>query len=104
MPLWPTINKKTPIIQKEFRGVNRLDAFSILDSFASETKNLTSSNFPALTVRPGYTMLMQPYGNKVLGLGVWKDIELHAVFNDGTWRKWNGTEWVELYTGLDLFS
>ena len=38
---------------------------------------------------------------RCLGLGVWKDAELHAVFNDGTWRKWNGSAWTTLASGLN---
>ncbi|MFK7695661.1 hypothetical protein ACI5FR_22870 [Paenibacillus sp. HJGM_3] len=51
-------------------------------------------------MRPGYTVLGAAIGTKVLGLGVWKDTELHAVFNDGTWRKWTGSAWTTLASGL----
>jgi len=34
-------------------------------------------------------------------MGVWKGIELHAVFNDGTWRKWTGSAWATLASGLN---
>src|SRR5690606_7925541 len=37
----------------------------------------------------------------VLGMGVWKDTELHAAFNDGTWRRFNGTSWDQLASGLN---
>lgn len=57
------------------------------------TKNLTSDKFPGLTTRPGLSILGAAVGTKVLGMGAWKDTELHAVFNDGTWRKWTGSAW-----------
>jgi hypothetical protein len=87
--------------QREFRGVNKLNAFSISDVYASDMINLTSTNYPALTTRPGYSVLGGVIGSKVLGLGVWKNMELHAVFNDGTWRKWDGSSWTTLASGLN---
>jgi hypothetical protein len=62
--------------------------------------NLTSTKYPGVTTRPGYSVLGAAIGSKVLGLGVWKGQELHAIFNDGTWRKWNGSSWVTLTSGL----
>lgn len=100
MQQWPMTKQRLPTIQREFRGVNKLDAFSIADVFASDMNNLTSSKYPALTVRPGYTQIGATVGTKVLGLGVWKDTELHAVFNDGTWRKWDGSNWTTIKSGL----
>lgn len=86
---------------REFRGLNTFDPLSIADSFWTDVVNLDSSNFPTATVRPGYTVLGATIGSKVIGLGSWKDTELHAVFNDGTWRKWTGTAWTTLKSGLD---
>lgn len=64
------------------------------------TKNFTSDKYPGLTTRPGLSILGSATGTKVLGLGAWKDTELHAVFNDGTWRKWTGSAWSTLASGL----
>lgn len=100
MKPWPTIKQRPPTVQREFRGTDKRDAFSIGASFASDMKNLTSSDYPALKVRPGYTQIGSSIGTKVLGLGVWKDTELHAVFNTGVWAKWNGSTWVTLLSGL----
>lgn len=91
---------RDPIVQREFRGVNTLDPYSITDVFATDMSNLTSDDYPALTTRPGFSVLETAIGNKVLGLGVWKDTELHAVFNDGTWCKWTGSAWSTLASGL----
>lgn len=92
---------RPPITIREFRGVNKLDRFSIGPTYAMSTKNLTSDKYPALTTRPGLSILGAAIGTKVLGLGVWKDTEIHAVFNDGTWRKWSGSAWsAALASGL----
>lgn len=100
MQPWPNTTRRSPIIQREFRGVNKLDAFSIRDEFATETENFISSAYPALTVRPGYSVL-GTFGTKVLGIGIWKDTQIHAVFNDGTWRRLNGDgTWTQLASGL----
>lgn len=99
--LAPLPGIQPPQSQRVFRGVNRLDDFSIGDEYASDMANLTTAAFPALTVRPGYTVLGSAIGSKVLGLGVWKNTEIHAVFNDGTWRRWNGSAWSTLVSGLN---
>lgn len=102
MQYLPPIKNRPPIVQRVFKGINKLDPFSISDEFATELKNVSSSKFPAMSTRPGYTVLGAAIGTKVLGLGVWKDQELHAVFNDGTWRKWTGSAWsAALASGLD---
>jgi hypothetical protein len=86
---------------KEFRGANKMDPYSLDPSYSPRSKNLISTKFPALTTRPGFSVLGAPIGTKVLGLGVWKETELHAIFNDGTWRKWTGSAWsVPLKSGL----
>lgn len=63
-------------------------------------KNMTLDDYPAISMRPGYRVLGS-YGSKVLGMGVWRGRELHAVFNDGTWRRLNGTVWTTLVSGLN---
>lgn len=86
---------------REFRGLNTFDPLSIGDIFLTDMNNLCSIDFPAMSVRPGYSSLGASVGTKVLGLGVWQDKEIHAVFNDGTWRKWTGSAWTTLKSGLD---
>lgn len=90
-----------PVINREWRGVNTFDPMSIADNFFMDMSNFTTDDYPAVSVRPGYSVLGGAVGTKVLGLGVWKDTELHAVFNDGTWRKWTGSTWSTLLSGLD---
>lgn len=82
----------SPIAQKIFKGVNKLDKFSIEDTFATDTKNLTSSGFPAMKTRPGYALLGDSFAARILGLGLWKESELHAISN-ANWYKWNGSAW-----------
>lgn len=92
---------RNPIIQREFRGINKLDPFSLDPSFSPDMVNKTMSKYPSLSVRPGYSLLGTAIGDRVLGMGVWKDTELHAVFSDGTWRKWTGSAWSSaLVSGL----
>lgn len=87
---------------REFRGINGFDPYSIEDSFFTDASNIVTDDFPAFSTCPGYEALGTAVGTKVLGLGVWKDTELHAVFNDGTWRKWTDTAWsAPLISSLD---
>lgn len=102
MKPWPKIQQRPATVQREFRGTDKRDAFSIGASFASDMKNLTSGSYPALKVRTGYTQIGATVGTKVLGLGSWKDTELHAVFNDGTWRKLVGSTWTTIKSGLSI--
>ncbi len=89
-----------PIAQKMFKGENRLDRFAIDDTYATETKNLTSSEYPALSVRPGYTRLGAAFAARILGLDAWKESEIHAISN-GNWYSWNGSAWsASLASGL----
>ena len=97
----PVAGHLPPITIRDFKGINTFDPFSIPDNMFTDIENFTTSDYPTLTVRPGYTVLGSAIGSKVIGLGSWKDEEIHAVFNDGTWRKWNGSTWQTLKSGLD---
>lgn len=101
MQFYPRIKSgSTPVIQRSFQGINRNDRFSIQPQFATDAKNISGNGFPCLTVRPGNTVMGAQYG-RVLGMGVWKGTELHAVFADGTWRVWMGSFWsAALASGL----
>lgn len=101
MKLWPPVRARPPIIQREFRGVNRLNPSSLSEVFATDGKNMSASKYPSLSVRPGYGVLGASFG-RVLGIGAYKESELHAIFGDGTWRKWTGNAWsVPLKSGLN---
>ncbi|MDQ6418669.1 hypothetical protein RB620_04380 [Paenibacillus sp. LHD-117] len=91
-----------PRVIREWRGVNGFDPYSIADSFFTDASNVTTDDFPAFATCEGYEVLGSAIGAKVLGLGVWKDAELHAIFDDGTWRKWTGAAWsTALASGLN---
>ncbi|MGK9252364.1 hypothetical protein [Paenibacillus humicus] len=102
MNFWPATNKSVPSQSlREFAGVFKGDTFSINPSLSPSLFNLISSQAPAITTRPGYSAVGLAVGTRVLGLSTWKNQQLHAVFNDGTWRKWDGSSWVTLKSGLD---
>lgn len=99
---WPSTQKKLPSRTiRAFKGVNKLDTYSIDPSYSPLTRNLSSSLTPALTTKPGFSVLGAAIGARVIGLGTWKNQELHAVFSDGTWRKWTGGAWTTLKSGLN---
>lgn len=89
-----------PISIREFRGVSGFDPQMVEDSFFTAMQNMTTDDYPAIVTRPGYSVIGSA-GTRVLGMGVWKDEELHVVFNDGTWRRWNGIDWKQLASGLN---
>jgi hypothetical protein len=63
-------------------------------------KNLTSDDYPAFSTRPGYTLVGNAFAQKILGLGAWKNSELHAVSN-GAWHRYTGGTWGSaLVSGL----
>ncbi|MEF3306685.1 hypothetical protein [Paenibacillus sp. GYB003] len=90
-----------PITIREFKGVNTFDAFSIPENMFTDMKNMCTDEYPTVTTRPGYTVLGSAIGTKVLGIGAHKDQTLVAVFNDGSMRKWDGSAWQTLTTGLN---
>lgn len=93
-----------PIPVRRFDGVYKPEdeGFNLPDSLFTELINFCPLEYPALTTRPGYSLLPAVSGaTRVLGMGVWKGQELHVIFNDGSWRKWTGSAWTTLVTGLD---
>lgn len=102
MNYWPNVAKKVPSkIVRQFAGINKGDPLAINEAFSPDTINRTINDNGEHVTRPGYTVLGAAMGTRCLGLGVWQDKELHAVFNDGTWRKWTGSNWATLTTGLN---
>lgn len=89
-----------PIPIREFRGLITYDPFSIEDGYFTELQNMSTDDYPALSTRKGYSVL-GTFGNRVLGMGVWRGRELHVVFNDGTWRQWSVSGWITLASGLN---
>lgn len=93
---------RDPIPIRQFDGVYfpEDEGFNLPDNVFTELINFSPDEYPAITTRPGYSVI-GTFGTRVLGLGAWKDQELHAIFNDGTWRKWNGSSWTQLASGLN---
>ena len=87
-----------PIPIREFRGVNTFDPLSIADNFFMDMENMISDDYPAISVRPGYSVL-GTFSGPIRGMGVWKNQELHVIAN-GEWWKYTGS-WTKLATGLD---
>lgn len=102
MQVWPSVREVAPThVMREFRGVNKLDKFTIADEFATDMKNLTSDDYPAFSTRPGYSLLGSAFANPILGLGSWKNAELHTVSN-GSWHRFTGGTWgTALASGLN---
>lgn len=104
MAYWQALSGvRDPISIRSFGGVYKPDdeGFSLPDNLFTELINFGPSKYPAISTRPGYSVL-GTYGTKVLGMGAWKDSELHVIFNDGTWRRLIGTAWTTLASGLSL--
>lgn len=96
----PLPGQMQPISIREFKGLNTFDPLTIPDGFFTDMQNMTTDDYPAVSTRPGYSVIGSG-GTKVLGMGVWEGKELHAVFNDGTWRRWKNNEWTTLASGLN---
>ena len=94
-----------PIPIRLFKGVfkNDDDGFSLVEGFAQDMRNISSQYFPALSLRPGFSMLGSSLGGRTTGLGVWQNQELHGIAN-GVWNKLVGAAWsgVSGGTGLSL--
>lgn len=103
MAIWnPIRGISDPIPIRQFDGVYNPEdeGFNLPDNLFTELINFSPTNYPAITTRPGYSVA-GAFGTSVLGLGAWKDQELHAVFSDGTWRRYDGTTWTTLASGLN---
>ena len=84
-------------------GINTYDTvYSISRSEAMDSRNTSSHNYPALSVRKGVSYVWDTGSNIITtpnGLGVRDGSEPHIV--DGTtWKKWNGASLDTLATGL----
>lgn len=102
MAYWqPLRGIQDPISIRQFGGVYKPDdpGFNLSDSLFTELVNFCPDAFPALTTRPGYTVIGS-FGGPVLGLGAWKDNQLALIAGDGTWRRYNGSTWDTLASGL----
>ncbi|SFE74463.1 hypothetical protein SAMN04487969_10649 [Paenibacillus algorifonticola] len=92
-----------PIPVRAFNGIFKPDdeGFNLPDDVFTELTNFSANKYPAITTRKGYTVIGAYGSGSVLGMGAWKGKELHAVFSDGTWRKWDTVVWTILASGLN---
>lgn len=90
---------QAPKIIRQFLGVNKLDPFSIEETHVVNNKNISTDKYPTASTRKGYVSLSTTTG-ETTGLGAWKETELHAISN-GAWRKWTGSAWTSVATGLN---
>jgi hypothetical protein len=98
---WPRTKPSLPSkVQRDFKGINRLDAFSIPDDMATDMQNMTSANYPAISTRPGFSLVGTSLGARILGLTSWKQTELATVAN-GNWYRFSGGTWSSLKSGLN---
>jgi hypothetical protein len=101
MNYWPPIKSRPPIVQRTFKGINKLDPFSIPEEYATDIQNMSSNKFPWISVKSGYSLVGAALAARVLGLGVWKQTELVAVSN-GVWSKSTGGAWSAITGGGSL--
>ena len=95
------VGLQEPQVIRQFDGINELSAFSIKDSHATRNKNVTTSSYPAMSVRKGSTKVTGFAGlTSVLGLGV-RNSELHVI-EGGKWYRYLAGVWTTLKTGLNV--
>ena len=104
MAYWTPIRGITdPIPIRTFNGLYKPEdeGFNLPDNLFTELINFCPDEYPAIKTRPGYEVVGTFGTGPVLGMGAWKDQELHVIFSDGTWRRLNsdGT-WTTLASGL----
>lgn len=106
MAYWnPLRGVRDPIPIRQFMGVysNDDDGFSLPDGYAQDMRNISSLSYPAVSLKPGFSILGSSLSNRVTGLAAWKSSELNAIAS-GTWSKWNGTAWSAVSGGSGLNS
>lgn len=84
-------------------GVNRYGTvYNISNSEAYDSRNISSKNYPSLSVRDGFSLSFDTGSNPITtpnGIAVRNAQTLHVV--DGTvWKAWNGSSFTNIETGL----
>lgn len=93
---------QSPEVIRQFEGINTMDPFSIKDSHATSDLNITTSKYPAMTVRTPIKQVGESISNTgapIYGLAVYKGNELHAIC-DGNWYAWSGENWIQKATAI----
>lgn len=96
---WAPLNfKKDYKIIEMGDGINTFHPpLYILDSQSTDMRNMTSSKYPAATVRNGKTKKTTVTTPNAMGQRNNKDIH---VLDGTTWKYWNGATWTNVLTGL----
>lgn len=87
---------------RAFRGLNGFDPLSVESSYFTDMLNMDSSDFPAVSTRLG-ARTIGSFSNTVRAMSIFNN-ELHAVFNDGVWRKTalsGAPNWQTVKTGFN---
>lgn len=86
----------------KFLGVTTLDPFNAPVGAAVTVKNLSGANgvFPAMVPRSSFAAVGAGFGAAVKGMGLYLNSELNTVAG-GIWRKYNGSAWTNVITGLN---
>lgn len=100
IPQYPEIEGKSEEIIRQFGGLNSFDPLSIPSNNFTELVNMNFDDFPTLKTRDFYRALAGLDG-EIIGLGVWKGIELHFISSTGQWTKYNGTSFTTVTTGMN---
>lgn len=87
-----------PSIIRQFDGINEMNSFAVKDQHATRSKNMTTSRYPALSVRKSGPSLSSSITAEIDGMAA-KGSELHVVAG-GTWYKYANGTWTTLKTGL----
>lgn len=108
---------QAPEVIRQFEGVNEMDSFSIKDSHATRTKNLTTDKYPAMTVRKGTTSIRTAGDNgsgglvtltdRLWGLGKYAGPtfsgvdEIHVIVGSRWILIYNDGSIIQLKTGMN---
>jgi hypothetical protein len=93
----PMSGLQPPEVIRQFDGMNQMNSFAIQDGHAVSTRNMTTSNYPAISSRAGNSIITDA---NMLGTGAIAALatyktELHVI-TSSHWLKYNGSDWTDL--------
>lgn len=89
---------QSPEIIRQFGGFSSGDAFSLNDNVMVKNKNISSKGVPAAKVRSGFIKLGTLVA-PVMGIALHKENQLNVI-SGGVWKRWNGSSWNDIASGL----
>lgn len=95
----PITGLQGPVVMKAFEGMNQMNPYAIKDSHATRTKNISTKNFPSLTVRDGFSVFKDFGTAEIDGIAVYEGKELHVI-SGGIWQVYKAGAWSTLKSGL----